>query len=113
MAPMYTDPQLGSVWKRNPQMFKHSMRFQTSGKKLILGLLATITIPSASAIFKRILEVVFCEGVQHRLQFCLNHFSCIKMEAFQFYLQLGKQRKVGLVGDDSHVVLGQIFPGEK
>jgi GGDEF domain-containing protein len=26
------------------------------------------------------------------------------MTAFQFYLQLGKQRKVGRVGGDSHVV---------
>jgi hypothetical protein len=35
------------------------------------------------------------------------------MVAFQFYLQLGKQRKVGWVGDDSHVVFGTKFPGEK
>jgi hypothetical protein len=43
---------------------------------------------------------------QHRLQFRLHYLSCVKMAAFQFYLQLGKQRKVG-VGDDSHVVFGQ------
>jgi hypothetical protein len=35
------------------------------------------------------------------------------MEAFQFYLQLGKQRKVGWVEDDSLVVSGQKFPDEK
>jgi hypothetical protein len=35
------------------------------------------------------------------------------MGAFQFYLQSGKQRKVGWVGDDSHVVFSQKFPGEK
>jgi hypothetical protein len=35
------------------------------------------------------------------------------MAAFQFCLQLGKQRKVGWVGDESHVVFGQQFPGEK
>jgi hypothetical protein len=43
------------------------------------------------------------------------------MAAFQFYLQLGKHRKVaggqvrlvGWVGDDSHVVFGQKFRGEK
>jgi hypothetical protein len=35
------------------------------------------------------------------------------MAAFQFYLQLGKQRKVGLVADNSHVLLGKKFPAEK
>jgi hypothetical protein len=35
------------------------------------------------------------------------------MAAFQLYLQSGKQRKVGWVGDHSHVVFGQKFPGEK
>jgi hypothetical protein len=35
------------------------------------------------------------------------------MAAFQFYLQSGKQIKVGQVGDDSYVVFGQRFPGEK
>jgi hypothetical protein len=33
------------------------------------------------------------------------------MAAFQFYLQSGKQRKVGWVGDYSHVVFGQKIPG--
>jgi hypothetical protein len=33
------------------------------------------------------------------------------MAAFQFYLHSGKQRKVGWVGDNSHVVFGQKFPG--
>jgi hypothetical protein len=35
------------------------------------------------------------------------------MAAFQSYLQSGKQRKVGWVGDESHVVFGKKFPGEK
>jgi hypothetical protein len=35
------------------------------------------------------------------------------MVAFQLYLKSGKQRKVGWVGDDSHVVFGQKFHGEK
>jgi hypothetical protein len=43
------------------------------------------------------------------------------MAAFQFYLQSGKQRKgtlgqvkqVGWVGNDSHVVFGKKFHGEK
>jgi hypothetical protein len=33
------------------------------------------------------------------------------MVAFQFYLQSGKQRKVGWVGDNNHVVYGKKFPG--
>jgi hypothetical protein len=35
------------------------------------------------------------------------------MADFQFYLQLGKHTKVGWVGDDSHLVFGQKFSGEK
>jgi hypothetical protein len=35
------------------------------------------------------------------------------MVAFQFYLPLGKHRKVEWVGDDSHIGFGQKFPGEK
>jgi hypothetical protein len=35
------------------------------------------------------------------------------MAVFQIYLQSEKQRKVGLVVDDSHVVFGKKFPGEK
>jgi hypothetical protein len=34
------------------------------------------------------------------------------MAAFQFYLQLGKQRKEGWVGDDSHIDSGQKVPSE-
>jgi hypothetical protein len=56
---------------------------------------------------------VFCEGVQHRLRFCLNHLNCVKMAVFQFYFQLGKQRKVESVGDGSYVAFSQKFPGEK
>jgi hypothetical protein len=50
---------------------------------------------------------MFCEGVQHRLQFYLNHLKCVKMAAFQFYLQSGEERKVGWVGVDSPVVFGK------
>jgi hypothetical protein len=90
-----------------------------------LGLLAATTtlevvpfcayapIQALLPFFKHILEVVLCEGVRHRLRFCLNHLSCVKMAAFQFYLQSGKQRRVGWVGDDCHIVFGQKFPGEK
>jgi hypothetical protein len=40
---------------------------------------------------------MFCEGLQHHLWFCLEYLICVKMATFQFYLQLGKQRKVGWV----------------
>jgi hypothetical protein len=35
------------------------------------------------------------------------------MAAFQFYLKFVKLRQLGWVGDNSHVVFGQQFPGEK
>jgi hypothetical protein len=35
------------------------------------------------------------------------------MAVFQFYLKSGKHRKLGWVGDDSHVVFGNKFPGNK
>jgi hypothetical protein len=71
-------------------------------KKLTLGLLATIThkivpfcayapFPALLPFFKYTLEAVLCEGVHHRLQFCPHHLICVKMAAFQFYLQPGKQ----------------------
>jgi hypothetical protein len=40
-----------------------------------------------------LLKVLFCEGVQDHLRLCLDHLSCVKMAAFQFCLQSGKQRK--------------------
>jgi hypothetical protein len=52
---------------------------------------------------------MFCEGLQHRLRFYLDHLNCVKIAAFQFYLQSGKQRKVGWEGDDNHVVFGLKF----
>jgi hypothetical protein len=64
-----------------------------SGQKLTLDLLATV-----------------CEGVQHRWRFCLHYLNCVKMAGFQFYLQSRKQREVGWVGDDNHVVFGQKVP---
>jgi hypothetical protein len=61
----------------------------------------------------QVVEVVFSEGVQQRMQFCSDHLNCVKMADFQFHLQLEKQRNVGWVGDDSHVLCGQKFSGEK
>jgi hypothetical protein len=63
---------------------------------------------------------VFYEEGQHCLQFCLSHLSCVKMVAFQFFLQSRKQKKVAggqvrwvdWVGDDTCVVSGQKFPNE-
>jgi hypothetical protein len=87
-----------------------------SGKKLTLGLLATIILevllfhayaPFSALLpfFKCILEVVFFDGVQRRLRFCLDHLNCVKMAAFQFYLQSWKQRKVGKRGEKGNVRL--------
>jgi hypothetical protein len=53
------------------------------------------------------------EGVKYRLRFCLQHFNCVKMAAFLFYIQSGEQRKVERVGNNSHVGSGKKFPGEK
>jgi hypothetical protein len=93
------------------------------GQKLTLGLLVTVTpvvdpfhayAPlSALVIFKCILEVEFCEAVQHRPRFCLDHLNYVKMMASQFYLQSENQRKAVWVQDDSHAVFGQTFPEEK
>jgi hypothetical protein len=54
--------------------------------------------PALLPFFKCMLEVVFCEGVHHRLSLCLDHLSCVKITAFQFYFQSVKQRKVELFG---------------
>jgi hypothetical protein len=68
-----------------------------------LGLQATITLkvgpfhayapfPVLMPFLECMQEVVFCEGVQHHLQFYLDHLNCAKMVAFQFYLQSQKQK---------------------
>jgi hypothetical protein len=43
-----------------------------------------------------------------------HRLNCVNMVAFPFYLQSGKQRKVGWVGNNSHVVFGKKkkSPGE-
>jgi hypothetical protein len=95
-----------------------------TGQKLTLGLLVTIILkavpfltyapfPALLPFFKCILELVFCKGVKHRLRFCLNHLICVKMVVFQFCFQSGKHRKVGWLGDNSHVVSGKKFSTEK
>jgi hypothetical protein len=56
---------------------------------------------------------VFSEGVQHRLRFCLDYLDCVKMAAFQLYLQSGKQRKVGFLGTTGILFLVKKIPGEK
>jgi hypothetical protein len=77
-----------------------------SGLELTFWLLATITLkvvpfyvyapfPALLPFLKSILYVVFCEGVQHCMKFCLDHLNFVKIAAFQCYLQSGKQRKVG------------------
>jgi hypothetical protein len=53
---------------------------------------------------------MFCETVQHRMRFCLHHLNCVKMVAFQFYLQSGTLRKVGWVGTTVMFFLVKKFP---
>jgi hypothetical protein len=55
--------------------------------------------------------IVICYGIQRRLRFGLHHLNCVKMAAVQFYLQSGKQGKVGWV-EDSHIVFGKKFQSE-
>jgi hypothetical protein len=64
----------------------------TSAQKLTFR--AYAPFPELLLFFKYTLGVVFCEGIQHRLPFSLDHLNCVKMAAFQFYLQSEKQRKV-------------------
>jgi hypothetical protein len=73
-----------------------------TGKKLIFDPLATITLEAVpfrvNAPFPALLPFLnsFWKpcSVQHRLRFCLHHLNCVKMAAFQFHLQSGKQRIV-------------------
>jgi hypothetical protein len=69
-----------------------------------LGLLVNITLkvvpfhayaPLSALLqfFKCILEIVFCESVQHHLRLCLNHLSYIQMAAFQLYLTIRETEK--------------------
>jgi hypothetical protein len=89
-----------------------------------LGLQTTVTLevvafrayapfPALLPFLYCILEVVFCEDVQHRLILCFDHLSCVKMAVFQFYFHSGKQIKVGWVVNDSLIVFGKEFPAEK
>jgi hypothetical protein len=72
------------------------------------------TVPSSPVTVSFILEVVLCECVQHRLRFWLDHLICVKMSTFQFYVQSGKQGKIGCVGGvHSCCILVKKFPGEK
>jgi hypothetical protein len=79
-----------------------------SDQKLTLGLLATITLevvpfrahppfPVLLPFLNASWEVVFCEGVQHRLRVCLDHLNCVKWRPFSFITNRG-HRIVGWVG---------------
>jgi hypothetical protein len=75
-----------------------------SGQKLTLGLLATITlevthllrvctVPSASAIYKCILEVVFCKSDQHRLRVASITSVVSKWRPFSFIFSQANREK--------------------
>jgi hypothetical protein len=53
---------------------------------------------------------MFCEDVWHHLQFFLDHLNCVKIQAFQFYLQSGNKEKSQ---GPSHIVFGEKYPNEK
>jgi hypothetical protein len=70
-----------------------------SGQKLALGILAIITLevvpfqallPFLTASWKSCPMRVFSTIYLH---FCLYHLNCVKIAAFQFYLQLRRQKK--------------------
>jgi hypothetical protein len=50
----------------------------------VITIRAYAPFPALLPFFKCILEVVFCEGVQHRLRFCLDHLSCVEMRPSNF-----------------------------
>jgi hypothetical protein len=89
-----------------------------------LGLLATITLEVVSvrayAVFPElllfvevILEAVFCESVQHRLRFCLDHLSC-QNGGISILSSIGETKKVKGPSQASRLGGGrQSFPGEK
>jgi hypothetical protein len=52
---------------------------------------------------------MFCEGVQHRLRFCLDHLNCVEMAAFQFHLQSGKQKSRVGGWDEINIVFVKNF----
>jgi hypothetical protein len=55
-------------------------------------------------------EVVFCEGVPVILP--RSHKLC-QNTGLSVLPSIGEKRKVGWMGDDSHVVFDQTFPCEK
>jgi hypothetical protein len=63
--------------------------------------------------FKCILEVVFFENIQHRQRIFLDHLNCVKIEA-SLLSSIGETENSRMGrGDDSHVMFGKKFPGEK
>jgi hypothetical protein len=93
-----------------------------SCQRLTLGLLATITLEvvpfhayalllELMSFFKCILEVMFCESVQHVCDSVSIISVVSELRLFQFYLRRGKQES-GVVGDDSQIVFGKKFRGE-
>jgi hypothetical protein len=68
-----------------------------SGQKLTLGLLNTIALELASFRTTAIFLSAYWKSCFVRVRFCLDHLNCVKMAAFQFCLQLTKQRKSGWV----------------
>jgi hypothetical protein len=77
-----------------------------SGQKLTLGLLATITLevvlfctyasfPVLLPFFKCILEVMLCEGIQHRLRFCHDTSIVSEWQPLSFIFNQGNRKEQG------------------
>jgi hypothetical protein len=75
--------------------------------------MATITLDvvpfHAYAIFICILEVVFCEGVQHCLQLFLDHLNCKKWRPFSFIFNRGNREKLGEWGMSHSLVKYEVW----
>jgi hypothetical protein len=85
-----------------------------SSQKLILGLLATITLNAvtfrAYAPFPALMPFLIASWKSFSVRVfgttCLDHLMAVFSSIFN-----QANRKVGWVGDDSHVAFGQKFPG--
>lgn len=73
------------------------------GQKLTMSQLAAFTLEvfpfhtthrtqQFCQCFKRVMELVFSEGIYYCLHFCLDHLCYFKPAAFLLALQLGEQR---------------------
>jgi hypothetical protein len=56
---------------------------------------------------------VFCECIQHRLRFCLDHFDCVKVAAFHLFLASREIKKSRVDGGRQSCYFWSKIPGWK